>query len=426
MKILISAFACEPGKGSEPGVGWNMVTQIARDHDVWVLTQNKGREAIEKALVKEPLLRARFIYVDILPATRFWLIGSGVQIRYYLWQIKAYFAARKLQKTISFDLIHHVTLARYWTPSFLALLRPPFIWGPVGGGESAPPAFRKTFGARGRLFETLRDLARKAGETDPFLRLTARKALIGLATTEQTAGRMRKLGCKNVSVMSESALSRREIDLLSTLGMSDGKCFRIVSIGRMLHWKGFHLGLQAFAEIQQRFPQSEYCLIGDGPERMRLQEIAKDLKLHDSVVFRGNVPRAEVLEQLERCDVLLHPSLHDAGGWVCLEAMASGRPVVCLDLGGPSVQVTPETGFKVMATTPDATVKELAEALLRLAESPMLRSQMGWAARERIRRHFEWEGKAAVLTKLYDIAAFQSGEGTSTASTTYKDQISSI
>ena len=352
--------------------------------------------------------------------------GSGVQVRYYLWQIMAYFAARRLQKTVEFDIIHHVTLARYWTPSFLALLRLPFIWGPVGGGESAPPAFRKTFGARGRLFETLRDLARKSGERDPFLRLTARKALIGLATTEQTASRMRKLGCRNVSVMSESGLSRLEIEQLSTLGMNAGNSFRIVSIGRMLHWKGFHLGLRAFADLRRTFPQSEYCLIGDGPERTRLEQLAKELNVDDGVVFRGNVPRTDVLEQLERSDVLLHPSLHDAGGWVCLEAMASGRPVVCLDLGGPSVQVTPETGFKVKPTAPDATVKELANALQRLAESPMLRSQMGWAARERIRRHFEWEGKAAVLTKLYDIAAFRAGEGPTTASATYKDRISPI
>jgi glycosyltransferase involved in cell wall biosynthesis len=418
MKILISAFACEPGKGSEPGVGWNVVTQAARNHDVWVLTQNKGREAIERTLALEPLPRARFIYVDILTATRFWITGSGVQVRYYLWQIMAYFAARELQKTVEFDLIHHVTLARYWTPSFLALLRLPFIWGPVGGGESAPPAFRKTFSARGRLFETVRNLAQKTGEMDPFLRYTARRAMIGLATTEQTATRMRITGCKNVSVMSESGLSRREIEQLSSLGTGDGKCFRIVSIGRMLHWKGFHLGLQAFAELQQRFPRSEYCLIGDGPERPRLEELARDLKLTDGVVFRGNIPRMEVLEQLEKCDVLLHPSLHDAGGWVCLEAMASGRPVVCLDLGGPSVQVTAQTGVKVVPTTPDATVKDLASALRRLAESPMLRSQMGWAARERIRRHYEWEGKAAVMTKLYESVAFQAGKGTCISSNT--------
>ncbi|MGB8801257.1 MAG: hypothetical protein WCC97_11250, partial [Candidatus Acidiferrales bacterium] len=62
LKILLSAYACEPDKGSEPGVGWNHVKQAARFHDVWVLTRSNNRASIERALATEPMPNVHWIY----------------------------------------------------------------------------------------------------------------------------------------------------------------------------------------------------------------------------------------------------------------------------------------------------------------------------------------------------------------------------
>src|ERR1019366_5602860 len=201
MKVLLSAYSCAPGKGSEPGVGWHFVRQAARFHGVWVLTHEEGHQDINAALAREALPMVRFVYLDLPPWALFWKKGRwGAELHYYIWQLAAYFVGRRLHRKVGFDLIHHVTLGRYWMPSFLALLPVPFIWGPVGGGESAPRTFWRSFSLRGKVFELARDLARKIGEWDPFVRYTARKAALALATTEQTAVRLRKLGARHVSV----------------------------------------------------------------------------------------------------------------------------------------------------------------------------------------------------------------------------------
>ena len=130
---------------------------------------------------------------------------------YYLWQIGAYFVVKKLHRNIGFDLAHHVTFVKYWAPSFLALLGVPFIWGPVGGGESTPRGFQRSFSPRGRVHELMRDLARRLAELDPFVRRTARRAAIALATTTETEQRLQALGCRKILVYSQVGLSVEEL-----------------------------------------------------------------------------------------------------------------------------------------------------------------------------------------------------------------------
>ncbi len=401
MRILVSAYACSPGRGSEPGVGWNRVRQLARFHEVWVITRVKNRIAIEAAMAQEPLPNVHWIYHDLPRWARFWKKGRrGIYPYYYLWQLTAYLRVRKLHRQVGFDQVHHVTFVNYWTPSFLALLPVPFIWGPVGGGEAPPASFWRCFSPRGKVFEILRAIAERVGEMDPFLRATARRAAVALATTESTAKRLKILGCRDVIVYSEAGLPQEDIDQLSGIPNRRSAVFRLASLGDLLHWKGFELSLSAFAHFHAKFPQSEYWLMGEGPERERLERIAKELGVSESIKFWGRIPRSEVLEKLAQCDVLVHPSLHDSGGWVCIEAMAAGRPVICLDLGGPGIQVTEQTGFKVKPIAPKQAIADLARAMEQLMENPELRARMGEAGRRRVRECFAWDKKGEWLREL--------------------------
>lgn len=402
MRILISAYACEPGKGSEPAVGWNCVRQIASFHEVWVITRANNRESIEAVLAMAPLPNAHWVYFDLPHWARFWKKGKrGVHLYYYLWQVGAYLMARRLLRTLKFDLVQHLTFGNYWMASFLVLLPPPFIWGPVGGGESPPAGFWRSFSFRGKVFEALRNLARGVGELDPFVRLTARRAAVGVATTEETAVRLRGLGCREVVLLSQVGLPKDEIDRLGGFPIRQTGPFRLVSIGNLLHWKGFDLGLRGFAKFHDGFPSSEYWLIGEGPERKRLERLARHLGVADKVTFWEALPRHEVFEKLAQCDVLVHPSLHDAGGFVCSEAMAAGRPVICLNVGGPAVQVTRETGFEIPAITPEQAAHGIALALRVLAGNRDLCFRLGQAGRCRVWEHFSMESTGNFLANLY-------------------------
>ena len=405
MKILISAYACEPNRGSEPGVGWHTVWELAKHHRVWVLTRpDDGRHAIEEYLSQHPNPNLHFVYFTLPVLGGFWQWGSMAYVlHYYLWQVQAYFVARRLHREVGFDAAHHVTFVRYSTPSFISLLPIPFVWGPVGGGEAAPKTFWQDFSTRAKVYELLRLFAHRIGELDPFVRLTAKRSYVTRVTTEDTAKRIALLGDCKIEVVQAVALSEPEISELTKYAAKNQAQLRFVSVGRLLHWKGYHLSLKALA--RSGLQDVEYWILGEGIEAEKLQQLAVDLKIDRQVKFWGRLPRQETLEKIGQSDVLVHPSLHDSGGWVCLEAMAAARPVICLDLGGPGVQVTEETGVKVPALDPEQAVEDLARAMKCLAADAQKRSRLGNAAQKRVQELFNWTAKGKEISQLYQAIA---------------------
>ncbi|MEO0924333.1 MAG: glycosyltransferase family 4 protein [Cyanobacteria bacterium J06643_13] len=402
MKILMSAYSCEPGQGSERGLGWSVASEVAKHHQVWVLTRpDESQEAIEAELESHPIPNLKFVYFTLpfWQDSLRWGQSGAMQIHYYLWQIQAYFIARKLHQEIGFDVAHHVTFVKYSSPSFLSLLPIPFIWGPVGGGETAPKPFWQDFSLKAKIYETLRDSARRLGEFDPFVRVTARNSAAIKATTKDTAERLQSLGVKQVEIISESSLTEAEIADLAQYQTKSDRPLRFISIGRLLHWKGFHLGLRGFAEAN--LPDAEYWLVGDGAERQRLEALAKELGIAAQVKFWGRLPRQETLEKLGQCQVLVHPSLHDSGGWVCLEGMAAKKPVLCLNLGGPGAQVTEATGIRVAPQTPEQVATDLALAMKRLANDQELRQTMGAAGSQLVQEKYSLTARGRELSQLY-------------------------
>src|SRR6266436_5550763 len=127
LKVLISAYACEPAKGSEPEVGWQWALQMARFHDVTVLTRTNNQSAIEAGLEKlqgqQPV--PKFVYHDL-------------KSYYVRWQASARKVVAKLHGANRFDLLHHVTFAAYRYPTAIWGHGVPCIWGPIGGAESIP------------------------------------------------------------------------------------------------------------------------------------------------------------------------------------------------------------------------------------------------------------------------------------------------
>jgi glycosyltransferase involved in cell wall biosynthesis len=291
----------------------------------------------------------------------------------------------------------------------------PFFWGPVGGGEVTPRAFYSSFGASGLLYEALRDLARFVAHLTPVARHNARNATIALATTEETARSVRKLGARNVRVMSAIRLSMAEFDRLKDIPIRDGNNLRVLSAGRILHFKGFYLSVKSFALLLEQHPDSEFWIAGEGPDKKRCQRIAKGLGIQDRIRWCGQVPRDRIYELLTQSDVLLHPSLHESGGLICLEAMAAGRPVICFDLSGPGLMVTAETGIKVPAISPERGVVDLAKALSRLAAEKELCHSLGKAARKHVQDNFTWSPASSAAGQLYLEALPEGSDRTSFA-----------
>ena len=404
LKILISAYACEPNKGSEPGVGWQWALQMSRFHDVWVITRANNRPSIEQAeLTPEQQSRLHWIYFDLPSWARFWKRGGrGVQLYYYLWQLFAWWRIARVHLKVGFDLMHHTTIGKYWVPSYLTFLPFKSILGPLGGGENTPPALSGSIGSRGRRFEFARNFVRTVSRFGLPSRLSIRRAALVLATTDETKSAIEKMGATRVIVEPQLAMDDQQIEYFSKFPTRTEKPFRLISIGRLLHWKGFHLGLMAFARFQKRCPESEYWIVSSGPEADAWKQLAKDLGIADRVTFWGHLPKiTDVYEKLAEADVLVHPALHEAFGNVCLEALAAGRPVICLATGGPALQVTDECGFRAPVSSLEEALDSMAAAMESLYREPALLARMGAAARERVATHFHWTQKAERMSALY-------------------------
>ncbi|NND70185.1 MAG: glycosyltransferase [Rhodothermales bacterium] len=399
LKILVTAYACEPGKGSEPGIGWNIVREVCKHHDLTVITRPNNRPAIEEAVSAEAIDGLSFVYYDPPRWATFWKRGTrGLFAFYYWWQIGAYRTAQKLVSNNEYDLVHHVTFGRYWSPSFLYRLGLPVVWGPVGGGESTPDELMATLPVGGQLYERIRSAVRYLGECDPFVRGMARGSSLVMATTLESQQRIRALGASNVAILGNAALDISEIDALAGVSLTNGQAPIFASIGRLLHWKGFHLGLQAFAKAD--IPDAEYWIVGSGPAEVHLRQLAAALNIAEKVKFTGKLSRVETMDVMANVDVLVHPSFHDSGGWVCIEAMAAGRPVIALNLGGPSLMVSDECGARIDVESEHQVVDDLSEALLRFSNTA-IREEAGRKARERARSMFTWQEKGSRIAREY-------------------------
>lgn len=413
LRVLMSAFACYPGAGSEPAVGWNHAVGLAASHDVWVLTYAGWRERVEAHLAAHPVPGLHVVYVAVPFESRRHLregthrSGIAEQLHYLLWQAAARRVARRLHRRVGFDLAHHVTFVKYWTPTAVDALGIPFVWGTVGGGESTPDAFYGALGPEGVRYERTRDAARALSERLPGVRAAAARSTVAFATTDETADRLTALGARDVRVRSAIGLSADEVQALARWPLPDGRPPRFLCLGRLIAFKGYTFAVEAFARAvaeagaDPSFRDAELWVVGDGPERAALEAQAARLGVGARVRFTGNLPREAALDVLATATALVHPTLHDSGGGVCLEALAAGRPVIGLALGGTAVHVGPGCGLLISPETPAQVVADLARAMRRLAAHPDEVRAMGTAGRAFVADHFTWEAKLAATSNLY-------------------------
>lgn len=179
----------------------------------------------------------------------------------------------------------------------------------------------------------------------------------------------------------------------------------ILSVGRLVAFKGFDYLIEACEQLRQRNIQFRCEIIGDGPLREGLQQQIDNLRLGSLVTLRGALAQDRVLEKLQNCDVFALASTIDDGGasdvfpTVILEAMASGRPVVSTTVAGiPEAVVDKETGLLVAAGESGL----FADALETLCRDREMRARYGSAGRARIEQHFQVETTVQPLIELFE------------------------
>jgi len=398
MKVLISAYACEPNRGSEPGVGWNLALEISNfGHEVWVITRTNNHPAITDAISNLPEKnKPNFIYYDLPHWVRRWKTGhKGIHFYYFLWQYGAYRLAKQLNRKIQFDLVHHITFVSIRQPSFMGNLGIPFFFGPAGGGERSPWRLRYSFGFRGLIIDLIRDIANFAVKIDPFMWNTFYQADRIYVTSEQTMSLLPKCFQSKAQVQLAIGIERPKNLVVRRTKFP----FRVLYVGRFLYWKGMQIGIHSFARLLESVPDSFLTLVGEGPEKEKWEILSIKLGIEKKIDWVPWIDHRELQNFYRQNNVFLFPSLHDSGGQVVLEAMAQGLPVVCLAVGGPMKIVNKTCGFKVPVhgIKAEQIIELIANALIKIAKDRSLLFKLSSGALDRA-KDFTW---ASTIKEVY-------------------------
>lgn len=399
LKVLMSAYACEPNRGSEPEVGWQWALQMARFHDVTVLTRANNRQAIETGLqeLRNPVTQLRFVYFDLsefaLRLKRWW---RSPRLYYHFWQRGLRRLIHTAQRHERYQLFHHVTFASYRYPTAMWDHRVPMIWGPVGGAETIPVSLLPWRHGGELLQEGTRNLATGLSLSHwGKLRRRARYSDRVLASTRAMQKSLMHLGVNSdlMPAIGLHATATPERNFSSSPGP-----LRLLFVGNLQALKGLDLALEA---LQKSQTGAQFTLIGDGPFHQALAKMTARLGLSSQVTFLGRRPRAEVMAAYADYHVLLFPSLHDTGGYAVIEAMLNQLPVICLDCGGPALAVAEDCGLKVSLGTRAGVIAGLAAAIQRYHHQRELLVTHGNQARRRIENYYDWDRKGEQMNAVY-------------------------
>ena len=173
----------------------------------------------------------------------------------------------------------------------------------------------------------------------------------------------------------------------------------LIFIGGLVPRKACYLGLLAAAPLL-REGLARFTLIGDGPERTRLEELVKSLGIENEVSFCGWLRHQEALERLRSADVVVLPAIREGGGGVVFEALACGAVPVILDYGGPGDIVQPEVGYKVAPTSETDVVLQMQNILADLAGDRDLLCRLRRQGMSYARECLTWDAKARRTTRV--------------------------
>ncbi|MGH1419378.1 MAG: glycosyltransferase family 4 protein [Hyphomicrobiaceae bacterium] len=409
MKILLSAFACGPNSGSEPGVGWNWAINGARlGHQVHVITTSEYRNEIEE-LIASGTLPEGLTFDMFMPRWIERICNFGLKagfenitwnLTHLLWQFALLRFVRENKSESDFDVVHHITLGGCRQPTLLYKSGMPLVVGPVGGGERTPITLRRSFPWSGQAYDLLRDAINLVAAVDPITRQSCAQSIAYYARTKDTVEFLpMKLRDKARICLELGIYDNSKSNPPITRNRSPNEPVRILYAGLLTYRKGMELGLRAFADVCRRDRNVHLTMVGRGPQAQRWQQLATQLGIADRVTWLGWVDFSDMPKVYREHDFFLFPSLRDSGGTVVVEALSNGLPVVCLALGGPNEIVKSYCGRSVSVENGDEqdVVNRLANVIDEIASDDELLGELSQGALKRA-GDFSWP---KVVGRLY-------------------------
>lgn len=393
MKILISAYACEPNRGSEPGVGWGWAVELTKKNEVWIITRDNNKSIIDNYLLEHPEYKnanMHFEYVGVSKKMTFWKKGNrGIRLYYLMWQRNAYLAARKLCTKVKFDYVQHVTFVSYTQPTYMYKLGLPLIWGPVAGGDNIPSLVKIQMTTKERTAELVRGVLQRLSLLTPSIRKTMKHAQLILAATQETKSQFPTKYQKKIRIM--PAIGLEKMPNIECVTRNDSKV-KIVMAGRLIYLKAIDVGMEAFMQIADQYPEAELHILGEGDRKESLMRIAGDY-LNKQIFFDPPVAHDDIYAYYAGFDIFMNTSLRDSGCMTMMEAMCVGLPSIAIATGGPGVLLEEFPEAQIAPSDNDELIMELSERLGYYIAHKEKRQRLGNSQREYIQREMSYASK---------------------------------
>ena len=380
-RIFVSAYACEPGLGSEIGVGWHWVLEMSKYFDLWVLTRRSNMPNINAWLAENPdFSNINFIYYDLPKWARFWKKGlRGVRLYYILWQFCSNNIVKRTMIENNISIFHHLTYGNaLWNVSRYGS-KQTFIWGPVGGLETIPENFSLHYDTKCRIIEKFRRFAVACSKLNVGFYYRCKQADIILCKTEHTLKRIPRCFAAKALIFTDVA-----VDVIAHSDIINGsnppathnassnsidKAINFISVGRLDAWRGFDLVLEAFAIARKQNNRLNLTIVGDGNDKSRLISIVDKLNISSSVSFTGNVPMSEYKSLMNTADVVVNAALKEGAVTVSFDAVSLGKPLICLDTTGYTRCFSEKYAVIIPILERDVVIDKIKDAMLTLANN---------------------------------------------------------
>jgi glycosyltransferase involved in cell wall biosynthesis len=379
LKICVYAFACDPTLGSESGVGWHWVLEMSKYFDLWVLVSGLHQPAIEAWLEEHPeYADIHFIFYDWPKWALWWKKGlSGMRIYYNLWILSTNRLVRKIMRENDIHIFHHLTYGNAIWPVIPFGQRQFFIWGPVGGLESVPRDFSKHYQLKDRVVEQIRRWIAGLSKYNLGFRGRCRRADLILCKTDYTRGCIQEAYRHKTVLFTDVAADISESVFIKT---SEQRNTEFVTVGRLDAWRGFDLAIEALGLAVKQRNDIHLTIVGEGSDRPRLEAMIRQRNLQNHVTLTGTLSMTDYRQRMQQADVVVNAALKEGAVTVSFDAMAWGKPLLCVDTTGYTRYFKEDYSIVIPRHRREQVIKDLAEGMVRLTDAE-IRHRMGERAK---------------------------------------------
>ena len=407
LKVLINAYACLPGIGSEPGMAWNWVKNLAKFCELYIITEGEFRERIEAVVpTLEQGGNMHFYYNPVSDEIRkmCWNQGDWRFYKYYRqWQWKTYLMAKDICETEKIDVLHQLNMIGFREPGYLWKLSKengvPFVWGPIGGLKQFPTAYLKGSGLKMQLFMRLKNFIniwqlkheKRVGEA-----LKTAKLLISSIPDSYRALKKYK-GLESMVIPETGCFLSDDI----STDRFDDEEFHIMWVGKFDFRKQLPLALQAVALAKN--PKLKLDVYGSGfvGQVEMAKRMGEELGISQQVIWHGNQKNDVIMEAMRKAQLFFFTSVNEDTSTVVLEAVSNRLPVVCFNACGMSAVIDDSVGRKIALSHPSQSAHDFARILNELESNRALLKHLSENCKQR-QMDLSWEVKARMVVEEYE------------------------